>query len=62
MHLTFPTILTLAMFHVLVWMYLRLARQEERDTLERYGEDYAHYMILVPPFIPRLSFITQKRL
>jgi protein-S-isoprenylcysteine O-methyltransferase Ste14 len=30
--LQWPTLLTLAMFPVLVWMYVRLARQEERAS------------------------------
>ncbi len=33
-----PTILTLAMFPVLVWMYVRLACQEERAALVQFGE------------------------
>lgn len=32
-----PTLLTLAMFPVLVWMYVRLARQEEREAAARLG-------------------------
>ena len=55
-----PTILTLAMFPVLVWMYVRLARQEERDALNTYGETYARYMAAVPPFIPRLTHLFEK--
>lgn len=50
-----PTILTLAMFPVLVWMYLRLAQQEERETLVIFGEDYARYAARVPAFVPQLN-------
>ncbi len=50
-----PTLLTLAMFPVLVWMYLHLAQQEERDALVTFGEDYARYAARVPAFLPRLS-------
>ena len=53
--LQWPTILTLAMFPVLVWMYARLARQEEHDTLAVFGDAYARYMAQVPRFIPRLN-------
>ena len=53
--LQWPTILTLAMFPVLVWMYARLARQEENDTLSVFGDAYARYSAQVPGFIPRLS-------
>jgi len=49
-----PTILTLAMFPVLVFMYVRLARSEEREALATFGEDYRAYMARVPGFIPRL--------
>lgn len=49
-----PTLLTLAMFPVLVGMYIHLTRREERDALAEFGEDYAEYMKIVPAFIPRL--------
>lgn len=35
--LQWPTLLTLAMFPVLVWMYVRLARQEEREVRTEFG-------------------------
>jgi protein-S-isoprenylcysteine O-methyltransferase Ste14 len=57
--LQWPTLLTLAMFPVLVWMYVRLARQEERETLAAFGEDYAHYAERVPGFIPRLHRLAE---
>jgi protein-S-isoprenylcysteine O-methyltransferase Ste14 len=50
-----PTLLTLAMFPVLVWMYVHLARQEERDALAEFGESYRDYMARVPGFVPRWS-------
>lgn len=53
--LQWPTILTLIMFPVLVWMYVRLARQEERDAIAEFGETYRTYMQTVPGFIPRLN-------
>ena len=52
--LQWPTLLTLAMFPVLVFMYSRLARQEERETLAQHGEAYARYMREVPAFFPHL--------
>jgi protein-S-isoprenylcysteine O-methyltransferase Ste14 len=54
-----PTILTLGMFPVLVWMYLRLAHQEEREALAAFGKCYAHYASRVPGFIPRLRRLTE---
>jgi protein-S-isoprenylcysteine O-methyltransferase Ste14 len=53
--LQWPTILTLAMFPVLVWMYVRLAQQEEREALSTFGDAYARYAAQVPGFIPRLN-------
>jgi len=50
-----PTILTLAMFPVLVVMYLRLAKAEERDALAKFGDAYRNYMKEVPGFIPKLG-------
>lgn len=50
-----PTLLTLAMFPVLVWMYVRLARQEERESLAEFGSAYAAYEHRVPAFVPRLG-------
>ena len=52
--LQWPTLLTLAMFPVLVYMYVRLARREERDALAQFGAAYQAYMGQVPAFFPRL--------
>lgn len=49
-----PTLLTLAMFPVLLWMYVHLARQEEREARAEFGEAYLDYARQVPAFIPRL--------
>ncbi|HEV2548813.1 MAG TPA: isoprenylcysteine carboxylmethyltransferase family protein [Stellaceae bacterium] len=53
--LQWPTLLTFAMFPVLVWMYLRLARNEEREALAEFGIEYERYMQEVPGFVPRLT-------
>lgn len=47
-----PTLLTLGMFPVLVYMYVRLARREEQEALAEFGADYARYAEHVPAFIP----------
>jgi protein-S-isoprenylcysteine O-methyltransferase Ste14 len=52
--LQWPTLLTLTMFPVLVWMYVRLARSEERDVEAEFGETYRAYARRVPAFLPRL--------
>jgi protein-S-isoprenylcysteine O-methyltransferase Ste14 len=59
--LQWPTLLTLAMFPVLVFMYVRLARSEERDAVTVFGAAYELYMHDVPGFIPRLSDILGGR-
>jgi methanethiol S-methyltransferase len=58
--LQWPTLLTLAMFPVLVWMYVRLARHEEREALAAFGEAYAQYTSQVPAFVPRLSRLVER--
>lgn len=50
--LQWPTILTLLMFPVLVWMYVRLARTEERDAEAYFGEQWREYAAHTPRFIP----------
>ncbi len=49
-----PTLLTLAMFPVLVLMYRRLALAEERQVEAEFGEEYRRYAATTPRFIPRL--------
>lgn len=51
--LQWPTILTLLMFPVLVYMYLRLARYEEAEVRKAFGEHYAQYASETPAFFPR---------
>lgn len=53
--LMWPTLLTLAMFPVLVWMYARLARSEEAEALAEFGEAYEHYKRATPAFFPRVG-------
>jgi len=54
--LQWPTIPTLIMFPVLVVVYSRLARREEREAFERFGELYSQYARNVPRFIPRIGW------
>ena len=49
-----PTLVTLAMYPVLVFMYARLAKREEADMLAQFGEDYRRYAAAVPAFVPRI--------
>jgi methanethiol S-methyltransferase len=50
--LQWPTLITLAMFPVLLVVYARLAKSEERDSLAEFGTAYEEYRKHVPAFIP----------
>jgi protein-S-isoprenylcysteine O-methyltransferase Ste14 len=50
-----PTLLTLAIFPILVWMYSRLAREEERGVRAEFGQEYERYTAVTPGWIPRLT-------
>lgn len=52
--LQWPTLLTLGMFPTLVFMYVRLARREEREAAVQFGAAYARYRQTAPAFFPRL--------
>jgi methanethiol S-methyltransferase len=51
--LQWPTLVTLAMYPVLLVMYAGLAKREERDMIEQFGDEYRRYMASVPAFIPK---------
>ena len=53
--LQWPTLPTLVMFPILVYVYVRLARKEEAIVLQEFGEEYRVYMANTPAFIPRRS-------
>ena len=53
--LQWVTLVTLVMFPILVYMYLRLARSEEREAEARFGEQYRRYAARTPAFIPRFA-------
>ncbi len=48
-----PTILTVPMAPILAWTYVRLARREEAELEERFGDEYRRYAERVPAFLPR---------
>lgn len=56
-----PTLITLLMFPILLAMYVKLARREEREVLAEFGEMYRRYMDSTPAFLPRLSGHTRAR-
>ena len=48
-----PTIVTLVLFPVIVFVYVRLARKEEQQLIGRFGKAYQDYSRRVPMFFPR---------
>ncbi|MBI3068612.1 MAG: isoprenylcysteine carboxylmethyltransferase family protein [Betaproteobacteria bacterium] len=50
-----PTLVTLVMFPILAYMYVRLAHREEHEVREQFGEEYARYAARTPAFFPRWS-------
>lgn len=59
--LQWPTLVTLAMFPVLVFMYARLAIREEADMLAQFGGEYRRYRDAVPAFIPNFVSIHARK-
>ena len=53
--LQWPTLITLIMFPILVIMYVRLAKREEREALAEFSAEYTRYAAQVPAFWPRWS-------
>ncbi len=53
--LQWPTLLTLVMFPVLVWMYVRLARREEQEAAEEFGDAYIQYVRKTAAFFPQMG-------
>ena len=51
-NIQWPTFLTLAMAPVLIVMYARLARQEDRDLEREFGETYRAYTRRTNAFLP----------
>ncbi len=51
--LWWPTVLTLAMWPLLTWAYVRLARKEEAELEARFGPAYIAYRERVGAFLPR---------
>ena len=51
--LQWPTLLTLVMFPILVTMYVRLARREEREVRATFGAEWDRYAAETPAFVPR---------
>ncbi|OGO30784.1 MAG: hypothetical protein A2Z29_03785 [Chloroflexi bacterium RBG_16_56_11] len=55
MFIQWPTLVTAAMWPVLIFMYYRLALREEKEMVNIFNEDYIEYKRKVPMFFPRLN-------
>jgi len=53
--LPWPTLVTLVMFPILVFMYTQLARREEQEVHAQFGDEYRRYMERTPAFFPRFG-------
>lgn len=59
--LQWPTLVTGLMLPVLLVMYWRLAKREEREVEAAFGEPYRRYAREVPAFVPRLDSLFPAR-
>lgn len=50
-----PTLVTMLMWPILMAMYYRLARREEKEMENQFGEEYRSYRSQVPMFLPGKS-------
>lgn len=57
-----PTIPTAIMWPLLVAMYYKLAKKEEKEMEERFGDRYLFYKEQVPMFLPRILGKSKQKL
>ena len=50
-----PTLVTLVMFPILVWTYVRLSLREEKEVESAFGDTYRRYAQTTPRFFPKLG-------
>ncbi len=53
--LQWPTLITLIMAPILMIMYIRLARKEEKEMISHFGAEYEKYRKNTPSFFPSLK-------
>ena len=58
MLIQWPTLVTAAMWPILMFMYYRLARREEKEMEDHFGDKYVTYRRQVPMFLPRLVSVS----
>jgi protein-S-isoprenylcysteine O-methyltransferase Ste14 len=59
--LQWPTIPTLIMFPVLVYVYARLARSEEQAVAKQFGREWDEYAARTPAFVPKIGSLGRAR-
>ena len=55
MLIQWPTIITALMFPVLIFVYYRLSKREEREMMTLFGDEYRRYTEKTPMFVPNLA-------
>ena len=58
--LQWPTLVTGLMLPVLLVMYWRLAKREEREVALLFGDAWRHYAARVPAFLPQLFRLARR--
>ncbi|MBY0511293.1 MAG: isoprenylcysteine carboxylmethyltransferase family protein [Rhodospirillaceae bacterium] len=53
--LQWPTLVTLFMFPILVFMYIRLALREEKVAHQEFGAEYERWAAVTPRFFPKIG-------
>ena len=56
-----PALLSWLMAPILFVSYLRLARREEREMIDKFGERYLAYRAITPAFIPSWGALRRRR-
>ncbi len=51
-----PTLVTLVMFPILVFMYAKLAKLEEKEMEKTFGKEYENYAKKTPAFLPKVIY------
>ena len=61
-----PTLFSVALLPIIVFIYYRLSKREERAVIAKFGDEYLEYQKKVPMFFPNQSqwkgFIAQSKL
>ena len=60
-----PTLFSIGLLPIIIYIYYRLSRREERMMIKEFGNEYIEYQKQVPMFIPNHAqwkdFIAQSK-